>query len=92
MAKIYVTNDKNQATVKAYKPERDYLADIKVHVVQREYESKEDVHWYYVKDAYSATTKLCWVEREYEADLKVWFVEREYEAGWVKGHPLQHRL
>jgi hypothetical protein len=92
MARIFVTDQMHEATVKAFKPSQEYAADIKVHVVDREFQADKDTLWYFVDSRHYASTKLYWVDQEYLADLKVWFVDSAHQASWQKGHKLQRRL
>jgi len=92
MAKIFVVDRENKATVKAFAVSKDYQADLIWCEVDREYNAKGDALWFFVDRDNKATTKLFWVDKEYKADLKVFKTDKTYNAKWKKSHKMQNRL
>ena len=79
MGKIYITDKEYKADVKVCEV-KDYKADMKYWVTDKEYKAKDDSKWCYVKQEYKADKKIWWTDKEYKADLKVCEVAQEYKA------------
>ena len=79
MGKIYVTDKESKADIKVCEV-KDYKADMKYWVTDKEYKAKDDAKWCYVTQEYKADKKIWWTDKEYKADLKVCAVTQEYKA------------
>jgi hypothetical protein len=92
MAKVFVVNQKYNATVKMFAVRNGYGTDLIYCEVKEDYRAKGDALWYYVKHEYEATCKIFWVQHDYEADVKVFKTNRESEAKWKKSNQFQNRI
>ena len=79
MAKIFVTDKKHKADICVCEV-KEYKADMKYWIADREHKSKNnDSKWFYVDRDHKADKIIFW-SKEYPANLKVCEVSKEYKA------------
>lgn len=91
--KIYLNDNKFQATAKVYVTKNRGEAHLFVYIADNAGKAKgKDEVWFFVKNKGVADASVSYIKNKFQADIIVFFVKSAGQAGWKKTNKFRGRL